>query len=66
MQRDNVAWGSRPGSNGAERAGSSAQSDSGGGTPATGPGAAKPNQKGRVGFQGMSDTNDGVMRMSIE
>lgn len=68
MQRDNVAWGSRPGSNGGERAGSSAQSDSDRGTPANGTSSAggRANPKARVGLQGMVDTNDGIMRMSIE
>ncbi|KAJ6437749.1 ankyrin repeat domain-containing protein 17 [Purpureocillium lavendulum] len=65
MQRDSTAWGSRPGSTGGDK-GSSAPSDTGsnGGTPANPPG--RPNGKGRVGFQGMVDTNDGIMRMSIE
>ncbi|KAF4119438.1 hypothetical protein GMORB2_4752, partial [Geosmithia morbida] len=76
MQRDVTAWGSRPGSNGADRGGSiSATSDSGsmagsssvqGGGNGSGPGRAPPNNKGRIGFQGMVDTNDGIMRMSIE
>ncbi|KYK55027.1 hypothetical protein DCS_06988 [Drechmeria coniospora] len=66
MQRDSAAWGSRPGSNGGERGGSNAASESGsmGGTPSNQ--AGRPNGKGRVGFQGMVDTNDGIMRMSIE
>ncbi|KAG6002287.1 hypothetical protein E4U21_003278 [Claviceps maximensis] len=74
MQRDSAPWGSRSGSVGGERGGgSSAQSDTGsvsGGTPgnisssAGAPG--RQNGKGRVGFQGMVDTNDGIMRMSIE
>lgn len=65
MQRDSMAWGSRPGSTGGDK-GSSAPSDTGsnGGTPANPPGRL--NSKGRVGFQGMVDTNDGIMRMSIE
>lgn len=68
-QRDSVQWGSRPGSNGGEKAGSSAPSDSGSmsGTPGNpSQGAGRGNGKGRVGFQGMVDTNDGLMRMSIE
>ncbi|KAG5928348.1 hypothetical protein E4U42_000794 [Claviceps africana] len=68
MQRDSAPWGSRSGSAGAERGGSSAQSDAGsvsGGTPGAFA-AGRQNGKGRVGFQGMVDTNDGIMRMSIE
>ncbi|KHN99159.1 uncharacterized protein MAM_02857 [Metarhizium album ARSEF 1941] len=71
MQRESAPWGSRPGSTGGDKAGSSAQSESGsagGGTPAN-PLAGttgRINSKGRVGFQGMVDTNDGIMRMSIE
>lgn len=60
-------WGSRPGSNGADRGGSiSAASDSGsvaGGGSRGGPAGAGGK---RVGLQGMVDTNDGIMRMSIE
>ncbi|KAJ4150219.1 hypothetical protein LMH87_010978 [Akanthomyces muscarius] len=72
MQRDNVHWssGSRPGSTGGERAGSSAQSDSGsmggGNTSGTPSGSRVSGNKGRVGFQGMVDANDAIMRMSIE
>ena len=70
LQRDNMPWGSRPGSNGGEKAGSSAPSDSGSinGTPGnpTGGSGGRVNNKPRVGFQGMVDTNDGIMRMSIE
>ncbi|KAI1079891.1 hypothetical protein F5B20DRAFT_570648 [Whalleya microplaca] len=72
LQRDMAPWGSRPGSNhGGDKAsgtpsenGSSAGGNNGAATsgprPINGPG------KGRVGFQGMVDTNDGLMRMSIE
>lgn len=70
LQRDNIQWGSRPGSTGGDRAGSSAQSDSGsmGGTTSGTPnaGGRLNNNKGRVGFQGMVDANDAIMRMSIE
>lgn len=70
MQRDLGSLGSRPGSNGGDKAGSSAPSDSGslGGTPAAQPSGptGRLGSKGRVGFQGMVDTNDGIMRMSIE
>ena len=74
MQRDAAPWGSRPGSNSGETAGgSSAASDSGSvsgnpgnnGSAAAGAGKFGP-AKGRVGFQGMVDTSDGMMRMSIE
>ncbi|KAL7935399.1 hypothetical protein V8C35DRAFT_271835 [Trichoderma chlorosporum] len=69
MQRDVMPWGSRPGSTGGER-GSSGQSESGslGGTPANPPigSTGQVSRKGRVGLQGMVDTNDGIMRMSIE
>lgn len=62
LQRDNVQWGSgsRPGSTGGDKAGSSAQSDSGASS------GRLNNNKGRVGFQGMVDANDAIMRMSIE
>ncbi|TQV98120.1 hypothetical protein IF1G_03863 [Cordyceps javanica] len=69
LQRDNIQWGSRPGSTGGDKVGSSAQSDSGsmGGTTAgTSSGGRPSNNKGRVGFQGMVDANDAIMRMSIE
>lgn len=76
MQRDVAPWGSRPSSNAGEKNGSSAPSENGstsvGGTPgapANGGGATtrvNNSGKGRIGFQGMTDTNDGLMRMSIE
>ncbi|TDZ17068.1 hypothetical protein Cob_v010082 [Colletotrichum orbiculare MAFF 240422] len=70
MQRDVAPWGSRPGSNSGDRGGSGAPSESGslGGTPASQPNASGRvnGSKGRVGFQGMVDTSDGLMRMSIE
>lgn len=65
MQRDMAPWGSRPGSNHGGDKQSATPSDNGssagnnGARPINGP-------KGRVGFQGMVDTNDGLMRMSIE
>ena len=66
LQRDNLPWGSRPGSNGAEKASGSPSDHSSSGANNTG-GSRPPNgSKGRVGFQGMVDTNDGLMRMSIE
>ncbi|KAI0849839.1 hypothetical protein F5Y00DRAFT_234967 [Daldinia vernicosa] len=78
LQRDGGPWGpgSRPGSNhGAER---ERDKTSGTGTPSENGsiggngngngnvGGRMVNGKGRVGFQGMVDTNDGLMRMSIE
>ncbi|EFQ34410.1 uncharacterized protein GLRG_09554 [Colletotrichum graminicola M1.001] len=77
MQRDVAPWGSRPGSNSGERGergGSGAASESGslGGTPGSGANVNSNangrlnGNKGRVGFQGMVDTHDGLMRMSIE
>ncbi|KAH7312294.1 hypothetical protein B0I35DRAFT_436621 [Stachybotrys elegans] len=66
LQRDSLPWGSRPGSNGGEKAGSSAPSDSGSMSGNQSNGGGRVNSKGRVGFQGMVDTNDGIMRMSIE
>ena len=73
LQRDMAPWGtggSRPGSVGggesssAMAAKSGSGSDNGSGTGSQGGrgGAAK----GRVGFQGMVDTNDGITRLSIE
>lgn len=55
MQREGGPWGGRPGSNGGEKG---EHSSSGHGTPGRG--------GKRVGFQGMVDTSDGMMRMSIE
>ncbi|OTB09616.1 hypothetical protein M426DRAFT_316162 [Hypoxylon sp. CI-4A] len=65
LQRDMGPWGSRPGSNhGGDKASATPSENgsiggNGGGRPISG-------AKGRVGFQGMVDTNDGLMRMSIE
>lgn len=71
MQRDLASWGSRPGSKGGDKVGSNAPSESGsvnGNNQSTGSNNSKGRlgSKGRVGFQGMFDTNDGIMRMSIE
>jgi hypothetical protein len=75
MQRDAAPWGSRPGSNSGDKGGSGAASESGSlsGTPGTGSGSTSTGagsringNNRRVGFQGMVDTNDGMMRMSIE
>ncbi|KAI1095713.1 hypothetical protein F5B19DRAFT_440714 [Rostrohypoxylon terebratum] len=62
LQRD-MPWGSRPGSNhGGDKApGTPSENGSSGGN-----GRPINGAKGRVGFQGMVDTNDGLMRMSIE
>ncbi|KPM36622.1 hypothetical protein AK830_g9940 [Neonectria ditissima] len=74
LQRDVQPWtsGSRPGSNGGDKPGSGAPSEAGS-TPGNLSGAsssAAPSgrlgSKGRIGFQGMIDTHDGIMRMSIE
>ena len=75
LQRDMAPWGSRPGSNGGDRAGGSgAPSENGSqgpgqgqGTNGNGGGAGRVNgNKGRVGYQGMVDTHDGITRLSIE
>ncbi|KAI0887901.1 uncharacterized protein GGS22DRAFT_90361 [Annulohypoxylon maeteangense] len=62
LQRD-MPWGSRPGSNhgGDKASGTPSENGSAGGN-----GRPINGAKGRVGFQGMVDTNDGLMRMSIE
>lgn len=57
-------WGPRPGSNG-DKSGNGTPSESGAG----GSGGEKrpsASHKGRVGYQGMVDTNDGITRLSIE
>ncbi|KAJ2895838.1 hypothetical protein MKZ38_006122, partial [Zalerion maritima] len=82
LQRDVAPWGSRPGSNGGERSSAPSETGSlqheRGGSAARGEGqgqgvngqggngGAGGRKMGRVGFQGMVDTNDGLMRMSIE
>ncbi|KAI0419426.1 hypothetical protein F5X98DRAFT_77700 [Xylaria grammica] len=70
LQRDNMPWGSRPGSNhgGDKASGTPSENGSSGGSNHNASNAGRPisGAKGRVGFQGMSDTNDGLMRMSIE
>ncbi|KAI1814287.1 hypothetical protein GGS20DRAFT_421712 [Poronia punctata] len=69
LQRDNMPWGSRPGSNhgGDKASGTPSESGSIVGNNNPGTTAGRPvGGKGRVGFQGMVDTNDGLMRMSIE
>lgn len=50
MQRDTAPWGTRPTSNGEPGNGKSGLGNGG----------------RRVGLQGMVDTNDGLMKMSIE
>ncbi|KAI1132903.1 hypothetical protein F5Y10DRAFT_171744 [Nemania abortiva] len=69
LQRDNMPWGSRPGSNGGDKAsGTPSENGSSGGASNNPSNTGRPigGAKGRVGFQGMNDTNDGLMRMSIE
>ncbi|KAI0514927.1 hypothetical protein F5B22DRAFT_209223 [Xylaria bambusicola] len=68
LQRDNMPWGSRPGSNhgGDKASGTPSENGSSGGSNNNNGGRPITGAKGRVGFQGMSDTNDGLMRMSIE
>ncbi|KAI3329973.1 hypothetical protein F4824DRAFT_353982 [Ustulina deusta] len=73
LQRDNMPWGSRPGSNhgGDKVSGTPSENGSSGGSNnnnnnTSNAGRPISGAKGRVGFQGMSDTNDGLMRMSIE
>ncbi|KAI0434234.1 hypothetical protein F5Y09DRAFT_281942 [Xylaria sp. FL1042] len=70
LQRDNMPWGSRPGSNhgGDKASGTPSENGSSGGSNNNSSNAGRliSGAKGRVGFQGMSDTNDGLMRMSIE
>lgn len=71
LQRDMAPWGSRPGSNhgGDKASGTPSDNGSSGGANNSGTtSSGRPNTgvKGRVGFQGMVDTHDGLMRMSIE
>ncbi len=58
MQRDVNPWGTRPSSN----SGSSGGEKANGGAE----GSGRVNGTKRIGFQGMVDTNDGLMKMSIE
>lgn len=58
-------WGPRPGSNG-DKSGGGTPSENGASVSGSG-GEKKPSvSKGRVGYQGMIDTNDGITRLSIE
>lgn len=70
LQRDVGSWSSRPGSNqGVEKAsGPPSENGSTGANNGVGAGSSRPisSAKGRIGLQGMTDTNDGLMRMSIE
>ncbi|KAG6058959.1 hypothetical protein E4U32_004322 [Claviceps aff. humidiphila group G2b] len=71
LQRDSIPWGTRAGSAGGERGGSSALSDAGsvsGGNSVTYSSGTPGRQSGMgmVGLQGMADTNDGIMRMSMD
>jgi hypothetical protein len=61
MQRDINPWGTRPSSNSGSSGGEKASAG-------TGPGmeGGRVNGTKRIGFQGMVDTNDGLMKMSIE
>lgn len=60
LQRDMAPWGSRPGSVGGDTTGKS-------GAPSeTGSQGSRGGAKGRVGYQGMVDTNDGITKLSIE
>lgn len=67
LQRDMAPWGSRPGSNhgGDKASGTPSDNGSSAGGATSGPRPIN-GAKVRVGFQGMVDTNDGLMRMSIE
>jgi hypothetical protein len=58
MQRD--PWGSRPGSNGGSSGTDKATA------PPSNDGSSGGRGTKRIGFQGMVDTNDGLMKMSIE
>lgn len=60
-------WGPRPGSNGGDKGSSGSGGGSAAGTPSEN-GEKRPTgaPKGRVGYQGMIDTNDGITRLSIE
>lgn len=63
LQRDMAPWGSRPGSVGGDtvnKGGSGAPSENGS------QGSRAGGSKGRVGYQGMIDTNDGITKLSIE
>ena len=69
LQRDMAPWGSRPGSNGGDRAGggSGAPSESGSQSQGASQSQGRVNGgKARVGFQVMVDANDGITRLSIE
>ncbi|KAI1881071.1 hypothetical protein JX265_001311 [Neoarthrinium moseri] len=66
LQRDMAPWGSRPGSNHGGDKASGTPSENGSNNGGANNGRPINGAKGRVGFQGMVDTNDGLMRMSIE
>jgi hypothetical protein len=81
LQRDTMSWGSRPGSVGGDTVVKPASSSnppsengsqaggggSGGNTGGTNSNCGRVNGgKGRVGYQGMVDTNDGITKLSIE
>lgn len=62
MQRDINPWGTRPSSNSGSSGGEKASSGTGIGIDGNG----RVHGTKRIGFQGMVDTNDGLMKMSIE
>lgn len=62
-------WGQRPStSSNGEKSGGGTPSENGSGGTGSGSGEKRPGAtpKGRVGYQGMIDTNDGITRLSIE
>jgi hypothetical protein len=62
MQRDVNPWGTRPSSNSGSSGGEKASTGTGIGIE----GSGRVHSTKRVGLQGMVDTNDGLMKMSIE
>lgn len=62
MQRDVNPWGTRPSSNSGSSGGEKAST----GTSSVVEGGGRVGGTKRIGFQGMVDTNDGMMKMSIE
>ncbi|KAI1493883.1 hypothetical protein F5X96DRAFT_619723 [Biscogniauxia mediterranea] len=67
LQRDVAPWGSRPGStHGGDNPKAPGTPSENGSSVGNSGGRPISGTKGRIGFQGMVDTNDGLMRMSIE
>jgi hypothetical protein len=62
MQRDSNPWGTRPSSN----SGSDKMGSVPGGAEGSGNAPGRVNGTKRIGFQGMVDTNDGLMKMNLE